>query len=169
MLFIDAAGSEPVPQIDPTLLAVLSIFGGVAVTALAGLLGAWIQGRREHKRWLREHRFAAYLQMIDVITAMHDVPALLRAYIAGAPGGSLEELSQSDQDELRKQAKGVDTKSLLVQFQEARGIFYLLGPESVSAAVGIYARHFPDVEDAERDQARAEVLRLMRKELNVRA
>lgn len=50
----------------------MSAFGGVTVTALAGLLGAWIQSRREHARWLHERRYAAYLgvlQELDLDTA----------------------------------------------------------------------------------------------------
>lgn len=47
--------------IDPTILALLSIFGGALLTAVAGLVGALIQGRREHQRWVRERRYDAYL------------------------------------------------------------------------------------------------------------
>lgn len=46
--------------IDPTVLAILSIFGGAALTALAGLIGAGINASREHNRWLREQRISAY-------------------------------------------------------------------------------------------------------------
>ncbi|MCK6081479.1 hypothetical protein KZX37_08330 [Microbacterium sp. EYE_5] len=49
------------PGIDPLTLALLSIFGGAALTAGAGLLGAWLQGRKEHNRWVRERRFEAYV------------------------------------------------------------------------------------------------------------
>jgi hypothetical protein len=55
-----AAAAAQEPAMDPTLLAVLSIFGGVAVTAGAGLFGAWIQSRREHRKWLRERRIHTY-------------------------------------------------------------------------------------------------------------
>lgn len=36
--------------IDPTVLAILSIFGGAALTALAGLIGAGINASRERNR-----------------------------------------------------------------------------------------------------------------------
>lgn len=55
------------PAIDPTLLALLSIFGGVLVTVGAGLLGAWIQGRREHRTWLRAERLTAYAAFLSVV------------------------------------------------------------------------------------------------------
>jgi hypothetical protein len=50
---------------DPITLALLSAFGGVTVTALAGLFGAWIQSRREHARWPHERRYAAYLGVLQ--------------------------------------------------------------------------------------------------------
>ena len=53
--------------LDPTLLALLSIFGGVAVTVVAGLVGAWIQGRREHRRWLRERRLEAWSGLLTLL------------------------------------------------------------------------------------------------------
>lgn len=46
----------PAAPIDPTLLALLSIFGGATLTVIAGFFGAWIQSRREHSKWLREQR-----------------------------------------------------------------------------------------------------------------
>jgi|GEM_PF-3179177 len=49
-----------VEPIDPTILALLSIFGGVAVTIIAGAIGALIQHRREHSKWLRDQRLRVY-------------------------------------------------------------------------------------------------------------
>lgn len=39
---------------------VLTLLGGAVGAALLGLFGAWIQSRREHGRWIREERLAAY-------------------------------------------------------------------------------------------------------------
>lgn len=52
------------PALDPTLLALLSIFGGAALTVAAGFVGAWIQGRREHTKWLRDQRYLAHLDYL---------------------------------------------------------------------------------------------------------
>lgn len=58
MTLADAAvATNPV---DPIVLSLLSIFGGVALTVLAGFIGAWIQGRREHSKWQRDQRLGAY-------------------------------------------------------------------------------------------------------------
>lgn len=51
---------------DPLLLALLPL-AGVAVTVLAGLFGAWIQGRREHSRWIQETRYHAYVTFLQMI------------------------------------------------------------------------------------------------------
>ncbi|MDO7881780.1 hypothetical protein [Antiquaquibacter soli] len=45
-----------VASIDP----LLSLLVGALGAALIGLLGAWIQSRREHFRWVREVRMDAY-------------------------------------------------------------------------------------------------------------
>ena len=58
MLLADLA--ETTAAINPTELSLLSIFGGVALTVVAGFIGAWIQGRREHFKWQRDQRLKAY-------------------------------------------------------------------------------------------------------------
>lgn len=55
---------------DATTLAVLSIFGGAALTALAALVGATIQARREHRRWIREQRLIAYQRVHALVEQM---------------------------------------------------------------------------------------------------
>ncbi|KHK98549.1 hypothetical protein LK09_06125 [Microbacterium mangrovi] len=42
---------------SPTLTAALL---GAAAAGLFALFGAWVQGRREHVKWLREKRYDAY-------------------------------------------------------------------------------------------------------------
>lgn len=49
--------------------AVLALMSGASTAALIGLMGAWIQSRREHGKWLRERRLEAYRAfMIDMDT-----------------------------------------------------------------------------------------------------
>lgn len=69
----------PVVALDPTLLALLSIFGGVALTIIAGAIGALIQHRREHTKWLRDQRLRVYS---DHLAATDD---FLRAAQNGDP------------------------------------------------------------------------------------
>lgn len=48
---------------------------GALLALVGGLLGAWIQGRREHSRWVREQRFQAYqraLLFVERVRAFGD-------------------------------------------------------------------------------------------------
>lgn len=47
----------------------LSVFGGALLTALAALIGAWIQSRREHLKWVREQRINTYKVLVQKIAA----------------------------------------------------------------------------------------------------
>ncbi|WP_156138659.1 hypothetical protein [Microbacterium mangrovi] len=51
----------------------LTIFGAALVTAGAGFAGAAIQGRREHNRWVRQERLAAYLKFLFTANDMWDL------------------------------------------------------------------------------------------------
>lgn len=68
MLLLASVPEDPnTSTLDPTLQALLAIFGGALIAALAGLAGAAIQGRREHKRWLRERRYEAFVRAYALI------------------------------------------------------------------------------------------------------
>jgi len=55
------------PQIDPTLYLIAGAFGASIVGLMGGVVGAWIQSRREHSRWVRELREKAYRELLSVI------------------------------------------------------------------------------------------------------
>ncbi len=59
------ARADMLGAMDPLALALLSIFGGAALTAGAGFLGAWIQSRRETARWWRDERLSAYIAVLQ--------------------------------------------------------------------------------------------------------
>ncbi|GAA1913625.1 hypothetical protein GCM10009775_02880 [Microbacterium aoyamense] len=58
--------------IDPTLLVLLPIIG-VFATILGGFLGAWIQGRREHRKWKREKRYEAYVRLVATLIQLREL------------------------------------------------------------------------------------------------
>jgi hypothetical protein len=66
------AGQTDAVTIDPTLLALIPIVS-VLLTIGAGLVGAAIQGRREHRRWLRERRYEAYTHAFDIASTVRAV------------------------------------------------------------------------------------------------
>ncbi|MGH3040267.1 MAG: hypothetical protein ACRDNG_00740 [Gaiellaceae bacterium] len=50
--------------IDPLLALLVGAFGAAILTVIGGLIGAWIQSIREHRKWLRERRLDAYLEFM---------------------------------------------------------------------------------------------------------
>jgi hypothetical protein len=115
---------------DPTLLAILSIFGGAALTAAAGFVGAAIQARREHMRWLREQRFVAYRDTLAQTRRVAQLEADL---------DNLEELARSGQSSsqlvegLKKARERVDAER--DEMARVSAPFVLLGPPEMESAV----------------------------------
>jgi hypothetical protein len=97
--------------VDPLLSLLVGAFGA----AILGLIGAWIQSRREHRKWLRERRYEAYRAFMVDMDAFGDVaqttPTLVDAlsYVKRA-------------------------KALQRGFAESYEAVSLLGPKKVNAA-----------------------------------
>jgi len=150
----------PGAAIDPTVLALLSIFGGALLTAAAGAWGAWRQSKREHTRWARERRYEAYLEYIKALRTFHlisaDVMKLntqIDALTADADGikARMGELPDgSDSSDLMAEAKDLQERTQRVAKRQADTIatlkdqhqkivdsvaaFKLLGPSDVATA-----------------------------------
>lgn len=56
--------TEEAATIDPTLLTLLTIFGAVGVTTLAGVGLAFWQSHRDHARWVRERRYEGFTRIL---------------------------------------------------------------------------------------------------------
>ncbi len=54
------------PAVDPVLSLLIGAFGAALLAALAGFVGAAINSRREHSRWVREERLNAYTAFLRV-------------------------------------------------------------------------------------------------------
>jgi hypothetical protein len=50
---------------DDLTKIVLTAFGTLVVGLIAALVGAWIQLRREHSKWIREERMATYIGLLQ--------------------------------------------------------------------------------------------------------
>ena len=70
-----SAAANTVPLIDPLVALLVGAFGAAMLTVLGGLLGAWIQSIRDHRKWLRERRFEAYR---DFMINMSQLSSLTR-------------------------------------------------------------------------------------------
>lgn len=65
------------------------VIGGL-IAVVGGLLGAWIQARRAHKKWLREKRLEAYIPIVAflteyeiVLSGLADVESRVRGIAVG--------------------------------------------------------------------------------------
>jgi hypothetical protein len=129
---IIAAQSADGITIDPALLAFIPIVT-VLLTIFAGLIGAAIQGRREHARWLRDRRLDAFIaarvfvgqleRIISELKGMHDENG--KIIIDEARGFSLERANQ-----LRDEARALELRS-----PEVTVTFDLLGSGTVEDSI----------------------------------
>jgi hypothetical protein len=72
--------TESVTAIDPLVALLVGAFGAALLTVVGGLIGAWIQSIREHRKWLRERRFEAYRDfMINMSQLSHILSAKIDA------------------------------------------------------------------------------------------
>ena len=163
-------GTSDSAALDPTAQLLLTIFGAALVTALAGLAGAGLQGRREHKRWVRQERLAAYLDFLRFAHGMWDLiddRERVRAKIdvlkpkvvelrekqrntpPGAPRDALRaemERYDGETDELlatlaEMDERGKASRASLIELSVA---CFLLGPRRVADAAGRVAEATTD-------------------------
>ncbi|MGM7696814.1 hypothetical protein [Microbacterium sp. A84] len=153
--------------LDPTTQILLTVFGAALVTALAGFAGAAVQARRDHRRWVRERRFDAYVDWLKYAHEIRDVLENIerlgseKNQLMVAIKTAVEARITSDDDlekakrteELtahRAKAASVSEelvavnarrKSNLAQLIERGTAFFLLGPKPVAEA----ASHIADV------------------------
>lgn len=52
--------------IDPLLSLLVGALGAATLTVVGGFVGAWVQSRREHSRWIREERLVAYRDVLQL-------------------------------------------------------------------------------------------------------
>lgn len=104
---VTLADAAETNALEPIVFSLLSIFGGVVLTILAGLIGAWIQGRREHSKWQRDQRLKAYGNLL------------------AATDNFLGAAHRGDETELPSMARGSLHSSAFVR---------LLGPDDVCRA-----------------------------------
>ncbi|WP_434970378.1 hypothetical protein [Microbacterium sp. bgisy207] len=120
------------------------VVGGLLALG-GGLLGAWIQGRREHRRWIREQRFDAYqraLRLIEHIRGLGFDPVddVIEEFIAR----DMADSHDAERDEMRERMRhrlGEDNRrdekframrALEVERVEVTTLLALVGPSDVA-------------------------------------
>lgn len=120
--------------IDPTVLALLSGFGGVAVTVVAGFIGAWIQGRREHEKWMRELRYEAFVNVYGITDGVRTVRREL-SRLETAADTEPESVALENVEALSDRLDGLKSAAASASLP-----FAILGPPSVDRALTQYLR-----------------------------
>ncbi|MGM1030618.1 MAG: hypothetical protein ACQEWM_12240 [Actinomycetota bacterium] len=149
--------------VDPVAVAVVSGLGGVALTALVALLGAWLQSRREHKRWIRERRLDAFIalmknlhQLRDIASEAAEIEAARARLQLGKPSGGATGATEAHEH----QVAAVEARSARLDERVNAGVESLvdaltplavLGPRNVQDAAGDVAEAL-----ARRDQTAAD-------------
>lgn len=110
-----SATAESVTAIDPLIALLVGAFGAALLTVIGGLIGAWIQSIRDHRKWLRERRFEAYR---DFMINMSQLSSLVRTKINLANAGSVKSRLDVLTDEIVRSCEAVS----------------MLGPRAVNAA-----------------------------------
>ncbi|MFJ4224946.1 hypothetical protein [Microbacterium sp. NPDC089695] len=157
---VATAASTREVAIDPTLLAVLSIFGGVALTAGAALLGAWIQSRREHDKWIREQRLAAFIASRVYVTNARSLIQKFRKTQAEAAAG--DKAASARMADIHK-----ESTALLASFAEASAPLTIVGPDDVNDAVRAVSKAITDNDQVAVDVADKLVVERMRTALRI--
>jgi hypothetical protein len=117
--------------VDPIVPVVVGGF----IAVIGGLVGAWIQSGREHKKWLREKRLEAYIPMIAFLTEYEIVLSSLadiQGRVEGVAAVSTEAEMAEHQKSLAPYRKRAGEYRERVSKEMAA--ISVLGPESLAEA-----------------------------------
>jgi len=143
--------------LSPLAQVLLTIFGGATVAALGGLFGAWIQGRRDHAKWVREQRYEAFITAIMLLrqVALLTGKANELAAKGALPNGELDALSKKATDSI-------------AGWPEASAPLALLGPDGVDESLGVAAKALRSNDQAVLRAAEQTLLKAMRAALAIK-
>lgn len=153
---------------DPTLLAVLSSLSGVAITAAAGFIGAWIQGRREHQKWLRDQRYEAFVRLLvlmrSIVAArkeMHHLSEKIQE--AKSKGVPLNESTAAEFTAFRQRFDETAER-----FGEVAAPMRLLGTSGVDSTLNAQVPLLIGDDEAKASEAEKAIVAAMRKAVGVK-
>lgn len=171
-----AQAAEQTATIDPTLLTLLSIFGAVGVTTIAGVGLAFWQSKRDHARWVRERRYEGLTRIL----ALADRYALHRAegaemmrrseevHAAHAAGDASAASDLADLgDEMRANIEKV--RPIQDELGDVAATLEIIGPNDVLEALNAYTDTLTGDDADATEQAKDAFVIAARKALRIRA
>ena len=154
LINLSAAASTNAVTIDPTLLALIPVATAL-MAIIAGVVGAWMQSRREHSRWVRERRYEAYTELDEALGRVHVQQAVAEAQSEGHFLGDEPFLTQDS------------VRTFMDELPGALARVNLLGPKYVIEAKSAWlATNLSDKQA--QDAAVAKLRRAMRRALRIR-
>lgn len=115
--------------------ALVPVMVGGLIAAVGGLLGAAIQARRDHAKWLREKRLEAYVPLIAFLTEYEIILTSIsdhQSRIDGVvPHSSKEEIERLESALAPEAARGMEYRDRVPKELAAIAV---LGPESLAEA-----------------------------------
>lgn len=147
---------------DPTLLAILSIFGGAALTTVAGFIGAGIQSRREHEKWLREKRLEAFVESRVYFTKARRLVDDYREASAKAKNG--DALAGKKMEQLV-----IERNEVAKEYARAAAPLAVLGPDEIDEAITKLAKQLFTDDEIAKKAADEVVIGRMRAALKIQA
>lgn len=127
-----ATESTDAVLIPPAVLALIPVVT-VLLTIAAGLLGAWIQGRREHARWVRERRYEAYVSAVDTASLARAVATEVVDIVGDIKAGKISE-DKREATAARLTERMAYLSGLSDAVSERMAPLVILGPQSVGDA-----------------------------------
>lgn len=163
-----AAAAVAAPVLDPTAQILLTVFGAALVTALAGFAGAWLQGRREHARWVRERRYDAYVSAMQVAERWRHLRAMGNETLSSLKAEeATEEERRLAHSRLGEHIKAAGV--LRAEVSDAAAPLELLGPTSVVDAFNAMTDAFGSDDESASVETNEAFIRAMRKTLRIKS
>lgn len=170
-LLTSAAANDADGDFGGLVVAIFSVIGGALVAAVAGFVGAAIQHRREHRRWIRERRYEAFVKVRAVLDELN----LMGVYLDRAAADLRKAEKLTDESEKREatrraNARSEDLSRRLGHLRETlageMAPIRTLGPDDVTNALGRAAAVEHD--SPELDRVMFELAKAMRGALEIK-
>ncbi|WP_448720515.1 hypothetical protein [Microbacterium natoriense] len=163
-------------MLDPLVPVVV---GGL-LALVGGLIGAWVQGRREHSRWVREQRFEAYQRALRFIERMralgHDpvddaIEELIAEDMSDAPEAEKDEMRERMRRRLGEDDRLAEKFRAMRAMDEERAnvtsLLALVGPSEVGVHLSETIAASTSEDDDRYDAALEDLMGAMWKPLGI--
>ena len=137
--------AEQAPSTDPTLLAILYIFGAALLTAVAGFALAIWQSKRDHTHWVRERRYDSFTRILALADRYSHHSAEGKALMARSQAycEAAEGQDFSDSEERADLGEAINrnmeaVRSIFLELQDVGATLQILGPDRVLEALNRY-------------------------------